>query len=104
MARTGGVVTDIVDRLDAMFTDDEGTDDRLLISVYAADEITRLRMELAKTTQDLADAKTLLADALPRIVDGIRLRAENASLRLDVSMLIEELDGRRGDTSGVTFP
>ena len=68
-------MTDLVELLDAMFTDDEDHgDDRLLITVYAADEITRLR-------QELADAKTLLADALPRIVDGIRLRAENAKLR-----------------------
>ena len=79
--RGGETVTDIVDRLDAMFSDDEGRDDRLMISIVAADEITRLRMELAKTAQDLEDAKTLLADSLPRLVDAIRLRAENVKLR-----------------------
>jgi hypothetical protein len=78
---SGETVTDIVDLLDAMFTDDEGRDDRLMISVFAADEITRLRAELVKTTQDLEDAKTLLSDSLPRLVDAIRLRAENAKLR-----------------------
>jgi hypothetical protein len=82
MDSRGETVTDIVDLLDAMFTDDEfHSDSRLLVTIRAADEIASLRVELAKTTQDLEDAKTLLADSLPRLVDAIRLRAENVRLR-----------------------
>lgn len=95
------IVIDIVDLLDAMFTDDESSaDSRLLTVARAADEIAELRQQLVKSAQDLEDAKTLLADALPRIVDAIRLRAENvslrakiAALRLDAALLIQELDG-----------
>lgn len=72
---TGETVTDIVDLLDAMFTDDEsGNLSRLLITTRAANEIERLRDELD-------EAKELLADSLPRLVEGYRLRAENVKLR-----------------------
>jgi hypothetical protein len=105
MDSRGETVTDIVDLLDAMFTDDEfHSDSRLLVTIQAADEIARLRVELE-------EAKELLADSLPRLVDAIRLRAENvslrakiASLRLDAALLIQDLDGPWPSDPDVTFP
>lgn len=81
-------MTDIVDRLDAMFTDDEGRDDRLMISIHAADEIRHLR-------EELAEAKELLADSIPRLVEGYRLRAENVELRGLASSLEGRLEASR---------
>lgn len=96
--RGGETVIDVVDLLDAMFTDDESAAvSRLLTVARAADEIVKLRIDVEET-------KILLADAQPRIVEDLLIKAENRSLRMDVDALIKELDILSPIDRDLTFP
>ena len=84
---------DIVDQLDAMYTDKDSGVNHPLVTLEAANEITRLRSEIVSLNE-------LVADALPKLTERLKLRAENKKLATWLmhpyvfvhERIIEELD------------